>query len=298
MDRQVASERPTRARNRKEAFGEDRDLRLVSHPHEHRRRSDAVLGEHCRDLRHVEYWRRSIPPPRHMTIAPQFVHTDGEWTRTSSGSTTRARFAPGGTGLLSSRAPRSLRCERARRFGFPRPSLDGGIEELRGLRRCVARDRRGARSARRSLRASGRSRRPASRRAPKSAAFSAASARMQPDRSGKSRQSELPTIPAPSTRRVEGLRDLNSYAMHQRDPDRRGRHLALIDRGADVAEDRAGALLQQAPNDLPHREAVRPTLTAGSPLSPSRVHQTSTAASAYLNWVSPDGRNVVLRISG
>jgi hypothetical protein len=54
------------------------------------------------------------------------------------------------------------------------------------------------------VRASGRSRRPAWRPAPRAPLSLRLAPRMQPDRSGKCRQSEFPTIRAPATRWVDG----------------------------------------------------------------------------------------------
>jgi hypothetical protein len=50
----------------------------------------------------------------------------------------------GAPGCFPWRRPAAFRCERARRFGFPRLSFDGSIEELRGLRpmRCSRSARR------------------------------------------------------------------------------------------------------------------------------------------------------------
>jgi hypothetical protein len=55
MDRQVASERPDPGPVTGRSVREDRDLRLGLTSARTPPALDAVLGEHCRDLRHVEY---------------------------------------------------------------------------------------------------------------------------------------------------------------------------------------------------------------------------------------------------
>jgi hypothetical protein len=151
-------------------------------------------------------WRRSIPTTSAPDkSAPQFVHEDGEWMRTSSGSMTWARSPRGHQVAFLGGAPRPFVLSAPGGSAFRGLPLTAASRSCAGCGRCVARDRRGARSARRSLRSSGRSRRPASRPAPRAPPSLRPAPRRQPDRSGKCRQSEFPTIRAPSTRGVDGL---------------------------------------------------------------------------------------------
>ena len=66
------------------------------------------------------------------------VHAPGRWVTTSSGSATWARCLPSPPGCLPGRRFAARRSARLGAGGLDKPSADGGIDELRGLRprRC------------------------------------------------------------------------------------------------------------------------------------------------------------------
>jgi len=105
--------------------------------------------------------------------------------------------------------PAAFRSERAGGSAFRGLPLTAASRSCAGCGRCVARDRRGARSARRPLRSSGRSRRPAWRPAPRAPLSLRPAPRRQPDRSESivSRNSRR-YVPQPREGWMS-LRDLN-----------------------------------------------------------------------------------------